>query len=40
MSYSNMPTGPNYDFGGIATCKSITGFLPSIGEMAGGLVAI
>ena len=40
MSYSNMPTGPNYDFGGIATCKSITGFLPAIGEMAGGLVAI
>ena len=40
MTYSNMPTGENYDFGGIATCKSITGFLPAVGEMQGGIVAI
>ena len=41
MSYSNMPTtSENYDFGGIATCNSVTGFLPAVGEMQGGLVAI
>ena len=34
MSYSNMPTtSENYDFGGIATCNSITAFLPAVGEM-------
>ena len=36
-----MPTtSVNYDFGGIATCNSITAFLPAVGEMQGGLVAI
>ena len=41
MTYSNVPTTKEYfDFGGIATCNSVTGFLPPVGEMQGGLLAI
>ena len=41
MTYSNVPTtSENFDYGGIATCNSITGFLPPVGEMQGGLIAI
>ena len=41
MVYSNVPTTlENYDFGGIAKCNSITGFLPAVGDMLGGVIAI
>ena len=41
MIYSSVPTVmENYDFGGIAKCNSITGFLPAVGEMIGGCLAM
>ena len=41
MTYSNVPTTQdNFDFGGIASCNSITGFLPPVGEMQGGILVM
>ena len=34
LAYTNMPTSKTpYDFGGIATCKKIGAFLPSVGDV-------
>ena len=41
MVYSNMPTSTdNYNFGGIATCNSVTCFGPPLGEKHSCIMAI